>query len=179
MEAQISSYSSYTQRSLLWGRDLLHHGSRWRFGNGQYIQIFGDLCIPHERFFRVHYHPCLPLHSTVSYLISDGGTQDMAMVYENFDQDEADAILSIPLLGDRNDHQIWHFNLNGHYTVKNVYWVAPEYRDLIEGVQTHSMTSFNPFWKQIQKVKITPKVSHLVQWVINECIPSHQNLQRC
>lgn len=98
----------------------------------------------------------------VSSFISDNGPWDMAMVYENFDQDEADAILSIPLLDDKNDHQIWHFNSNGRYIVKSGYWVTLVYRDLIDGVETHNRTSLDRFWKQIWKLKIMPKVSHLV-----------------
>ncbi|KAM1807212.1 hypothetical protein ACFX11_030258 [Malus domestica] len=46
MEAQLGSYPSYTWRSLVWGRVLLHYGSRWRIGNGQAIRVYDDAWIP-------------------------------------------------------------------------------------------------------------------------------------
>ncbi|KAM1168006.1 hypothetical protein ACFX19_030496 [Malus domestica] len=46
MEAQLGLYPSYTWRSLVWGRVLLHYGSRWRIGNGQAIRVYDDAWIP-------------------------------------------------------------------------------------------------------------------------------------
>ncbi|KAM1010195.1 hypothetical protein ACFX2C_045702 [Malus domestica] len=49
MEAQMGSYPSYTWRSLLWGRELLHHESRWCIGNGRSVRVYDDAWVPNER----------------------------------------------------------------------------------------------------------------------------------
>ncbi|KAM1566424.1 hypothetical protein ACFX1Z_045105 [Malus domestica] len=49
MEAQMGSYPSYTWPSLLWGRELLHHESRWCIGNGRSVRVYDDAWVPNER----------------------------------------------------------------------------------------------------------------------------------
>lgn len=144
MEAQMGSYPSYTWRSLVWGIELLHHCSRWCIGNGQAIRVYNDAWIPKERFFRVHSQPTLPLNSLVNSLISEGGCWDVEKVYNHFEWQKARAIFSIPLLRDRNDCRIWHFTPNGSYSVKSGYWVAHEYRELIDGISPSDILSPHP-----------------------------------
>ncbi|KAM1888293.1 hypothetical protein ACFX13_046433 [Malus domestica] len=98
MEAQMGSYPSYTWPSLLWGRELLHHESRWCIGNGRSVRVYDDAWVPNERLFRVHSQPTLPLNSFVNSLILEGGYWDVEKVYNHFEWEEAEAILSIPYL---------------------------------------------------------------------------------
>lgn len=125
----------------------------------------------------MHSHPYLPLYSKVNSLISNGNTWGVANVYGNSDRDEAETILSIPLLGDRNDYRIWHLKTNGRYIVNSGYWVSLKYRNLMV-IQSCKQTLHIQVWKRISKVKITPKVSHLLWRVANDCILTRQNLLR-
>ncbi|PKA57483.1 putative mitochondrial protein [Apostasia shenzhenica] len=38
--------ASYIWRSILWGRELLQKGTRWRIGNGKKMKIFKDQWLP-------------------------------------------------------------------------------------------------------------------------------------
>lgn len=46
MEAAVTSVASWGWRSILWGRELLQKGLKWRLRNGESIGVFRDEWIP-------------------------------------------------------------------------------------------------------------------------------------
>lgn len=73
LNAPIGQSSSFIWRSLLWGRELLSSGLRWRVGDGSSISLYTDAWIPILHSFRIMSPPLLPLNCLVSELIADGG----------------------------------------------------------------------------------------------------------
>lgn len=46
LEARVASCASWGWIGILWGRDLLWKGLKWKVGNGETINVFGDNWIP-------------------------------------------------------------------------------------------------------------------------------------
>ncbi|KAL5574849.1 hypothetical protein UlMin_016548 [Ulmus minor] len=59
-ECDASATSSYVWRSILWGRNLVALGMRWRVGNGSFISIYNSRWLPKSRDFKVVYPRLLP-----------------------------------------------------------------------------------------------------------------------
>ncbi|VVA37736.1 PREDICTED: non-ltr retroelement reverse mRNAase [Prunus dulcis] len=74
----------------------------------------------------------LPSTSRVCDLITASGRWDVGKIYDTFSFPEAEAILSIHLMGDTLDRRIWNFAKNRRYYVKSGYWTALEYKRLEE-----------------------------------------------
>lgn len=52
MDEEVGHNSSYLWRSILWGRDLLKAGVRWRIGNGCRVRLFNDPWLPRPFSFK-------------------------------------------------------------------------------------------------------------------------------
>ena len=52
LDAKIGHNASYVWRSIVWGRELLKEGLRWRIGDGESVQVFKDPWIPRPTLFR-------------------------------------------------------------------------------------------------------------------------------
>ncbi|VVA36624.1 PREDICTED: reverse mRNAase [Prunus dulcis] len=172
---------SFTWQSLLWGRDLLRLGLRWLIGDGRLVNIYGDPWVPYDRFFTIQSVPALPSTSRVCDLITVSGLWDVGKISDTFSFSEAEAILSIPLMGDTLDWRIWNFAKNGRYSVKSGYWVALEYKRLEElsdgsvaGPSSHSLKS----WKHLWKLKVPQKILYLLWRLVQSIHHSKEVLFR-
>ncbi|XP_050217755.1 uncharacterized mitochondrial protein AtMg00310-like [Mercurialis annua] len=65
--------ASYTWKSLMWAREVLVEGLRWRVGSGRDILIYRDKWLPRESTFRVFSPPVLGLNARVSDLMAGDG----------------------------------------------------------------------------------------------------------
>lgn len=61
---------SYIWRSILWGRQVIKEGVRWRIGNGQNIMVYKDRWIPRLNTFKPIFPPTMPVESVVADLIN-------------------------------------------------------------------------------------------------------------
>ena len=52
LDANAGYNASYVWRSIVWGRELLKEGLRWRIGDGESVQVFRDPWIPRPTLFR-------------------------------------------------------------------------------------------------------------------------------
>lgn len=97
-------------RSLMAVRKVLELGTRWRVGDGSKIKIWSDKWLPTQGTFQVQSpNKQLPMEATMKELIKDDGSAWNEELIKNiFWEEEAKAILSIPLgRSGRVDEIIW------------------------------------------------------------------------
>ncbi|KAH9717651.1 reverse transcriptase domain-containing protein [Citrus sinensis] len=125
LQARAGSNPSYIWRSILWGRQVLQKGIRWRIGSGEKIQICRDNWIPRPETFKPISTQNVAADASVADLISLGNSWDQRKVRQWFMDEDAAKILRIPLpRRPRMDEVIWHFDKKGQYSVKSGYQLA-------------------------------------------------------
>jgi len=116
--------SSYTWRSLMFGRELLKKGVIWRVGNGKKIQLIKDRWIQGLGVLK----PVINLQAdtTVSYLIDEAkGTWNENLVKECFNPSDAEQILQLSLCHNHcEDFPSWPYTKEGIYSVRSAYDLA-------------------------------------------------------
>ncbi|KAL6195493.1 hypothetical protein ACLB2K_031112 [Fragaria x ananassa] len=138
---------SQVWRGLVWGKELLCAGIRWRVSSGESVKIWGDKWLPAPWSFKV-VTPCfMDPNATVNLLMNFPGMWNTCYINQYFLPVDVDKILVVPLCdGSRRDVDVWHFNENDRYSVKSGYWFGMELRRLEEGsssdVETRRNLSF-------------------------------------
>ncbi|KAL6176931.1 hypothetical protein ACLB2K_053563 [Fragaria x ananassa] len=118
---------SFVWRGLVWGKDLLCAGIRWRIGSGDLVKIWGDKWLPTPWSFKV-VTPCfMDPNARVSQLMSQPGMWDMNFIKQHFLPVDVEKILVVPLCdGNGGDVVVWHFSDDGRFSVKSGYWFGME-----------------------------------------------------
>ncbi|PRQ55386.1 hypothetical protein RchiOBHm_Chr1g0324011 [Rosa chinensis] len=126
-DVKLGPKPSYIWRSLLWRRDLICEGVRWRIGNGEMVKIRGDRWVPLPWNFKVITPRFLHEDTLVRQLMTQPGEWDTNFINSHFLPVDAERILSIPLVeSGGSDVVVWHYCTNGQYTVKSGYWLGME-----------------------------------------------------
>lgn len=111
IEAGLGSKPSYIWRSILWEREVLSKGCRWRIGNGQQVNVFNSYWIPRPTTFKPIIPPNLPSETLVADLINEDNYWKESLIYGSFEKEDADVIVQIPLPRKQNeDKLIWHYD---------------------------------------------------------------------
>ncbi|KAL5579573.1 hypothetical protein UlMin_012015 [Ulmus minor] len=120
LNANKGKHASLVWSSIVWGKEVIEKGSRWRVGSGMGIDIFKDRWLPTPPFFKISSSPPFPGNFKVDMLRLDSGDWNNAVIEHLFDAKEAKAILSLPV-GSFNHANVlfWHFTKDGEYTVKS------------------------------------------------------------
>ncbi|KAH9725922.1 putative reverse transcriptase/RNA-dependent DNA polymerase [Citrus sinensis] len=125
MQARLGSYPSFIWRSILWGRNVLEKGLRWRIGNGEQLLVYQSQWIPRPITFQPISPPSLSPDTTVAELISEEQSWKEAVIRQHFLKEDADQILKIPLPRQpKPDQVLWHYDKKGNYSIKSGYQVA-------------------------------------------------------
>lgn len=72
--------SSFLWRSLLWGREALKLGLRWRIDNGHNINIYSDPWIPRNNSFQIFFHPVLELSKVQDLIGANSGWNEALVI---------------------------------------------------------------------------------------------------
>ena len=67
----MGSNPSYIWRSILWGRQVILNGYRWRIGNRENISMYKDNWIPRPSIFKPFSSKKMPHDATISILIDN------------------------------------------------------------------------------------------------------------
>jgi hypothetical protein len=118
--------SSYTWRSILFGRELLVKGIRWGVGNGESINVLNDNCIPGLSPGTFKTVEELPADTKVCFFLNNGtNTWNMERVNSFFTAEMAAVILQIPVSRQGGkDFLSWPADKFGTYSVRSAYNLA-------------------------------------------------------
>lgn len=129
MEAKLGSNPSYIWQSILWGREVIHKGLRWRIGDGKLVKVYQSGWLPRSVTFKPISPKSLPVETTVFELINEEHCCKELMIRQYFHQDDVVQILKIPMpTQPRSDPVLWHYNKKGFYLVKSGYQLALQMR---------------------------------------------------
>lgn len=121
MHASIGNNSSYIWRSLIWCRELLRKGLRWRVCKGDKIATFKDQWIPGVKPQQPMDNIVANEFKTVSTLMHEG-VWNVALISSLFPQYIVPNILSIPILDTHiADSRFWFLDQKGKYNVRDGY----------------------------------------------------------
>ncbi|KAL5546838.1 hypothetical protein UlMin_006525 [Ulmus minor] len=155
LQVKVNSSSSFVWRSILWGRELYKQGLRCKIGSGKDTYIYNDCWLPRDGVFKISSPRVLSNFDKVSSLITVMGSWDSTLIRASFHEDEADAILSLPLpRRSIPDTVLWHYDKSGHYTVRSGYWLATK----CKSVSSSSVLSLNSWWKRFWRLRIPSKI---------------------
>ncbi|XP_060972531.1 uncharacterized protein LOC133038406 [Cannabis sativa] len=121
---------SLTWRSIVWGKELLVQGLRWRVGTGAQINCKADSWLPRHTIFTPFCFTVSDTSLQVADLIDHHRQWDLTAIFANFGKADIDRILSIPLsIYPTDDILIWNGTTSGNYTVKSGYQFAVSMAD--------------------------------------------------
>ncbi|KAH9792802.1 reverse transcriptase domain-containing protein [Citrus sinensis] len=97
LNATVGSNPSFIWKSILWGRQVIDKGARWRVGNGRKIRTYKDNWLPRPDTFKPISPQKLPAETMVADLIDEENQWIVSKLEQNFLPQDIEAILQIPL----------------------------------------------------------------------------------
>ncbi|KAH9736873.1 putative reverse transcriptase/RNA-dependent DNA polymerase [Citrus sinensis] len=176
LRANLGSNPSFIWRSILWGRQIINKGLRWRIGDGRSAQIYHSRWIPRPKTFKPFSPPKLPLESTVSELIDVENQWKELLVQQSFVEEDVQQILRIPLPRNPSpDQPLWHFDKRGEYTVKSGYQVAlnQKFPDQLSSSKRNQTS-----WSIIWNTELPEKIKIFMWRMVKNLLPTTTNLWR-
>lgn len=151
LDVELGRQPSCLWKSLLWGRDLLSKGLRYRIGNGKNTNIFKDPWLPKETTFKPICINRDMYEMKVEEYISESGGWNLDKLNRAVIDFDINTIKNIPTNMNLNDKIIWHYNKTGKYSVKSGYKLYMNIK--LEGIQA-SYSPLNRVWNNLWKLKI-------------------------
>lgn len=173
LDAELGKHPSYLWKSLLWGRELICKGLRYRIGNGKDTYMFKDPWIPKEFTFKPICIDRDMFETKVADYISPSGGWDIEKLNTAVINFDINTIRGIPINTNLNDKLICHFDKTGKYTVKSGYKLYMKIK--INGVSSSS-SPLNRVWNNLWKLKIPAKIKHFCWRALKDSIPNSVNL---
>lgn len=171
LDAELEKKRSYLWRSLLWGRELLARGIRYRIGNGLSTSMFKDPWIPKVSTFKPICIRREAYEDSVADYINPNGEWNLLKLSENVHEDDI-KIKRIPINKELSDKCIWHYDKIGKYSVKSGYKSFMNFK--IE--TSSSVYPMGKVWENLWKLKVSSKIKHLCWRALNNMIPMDKKL---
>ncbi|KAM1648372.1 hypothetical protein ACFX1Q_010398 [Malus domestica] len=166
------------------GRMVLQHYVRWRVGDEESINIRNDPWLPTPTTFLANLKDSLEEIMVRDLIEPVSKSWKEEVISAGFNWDEARQILSIALSKSScYDRIVWHYTVNGDYSVKTGYGVA---MNLMEngalgrkGRGTPSEHRRNNLvWKKIWTLQVPNKIKFFIWKCCNNALAMRHNLQR-
>uniref|UniRef100_A0A803P9R9 Reverse transcriptase domain-containing protein n=1 Tax=Cannabis sativa TaxID=3483 RepID=A0A803P9R9_CANSA len=120
--AGLGTWCSNVWRGILWGRELLVKGIRWRVTNRNKVRINEDRWIPRGYPFRLRAKVPVPPHTFIGSFLDENGNWDIKNIREEMHREDIPWILGIQANRDGGeDELVWHESTNGEYKVSSGY----------------------------------------------------------
>ncbi|KAH9724503.1 putative reverse transcriptase/RNA-dependent DNA polymerase [Citrus sinensis] len=176
LTAKLGSKPSFIWRSILWGRQVIYKGIRWRIGNGQQVQIYQGNWIPRPTSFKPVSPPSLSSDIRVAELINEDNQWNEDLIYQHFLREDVDTILRIPIPSTpMGDQILWHYDKKRIYNVKSGYQVA--LRINFPDTPTCSEQPTNQ-WSIIWSMSLPEKIKIFIWRAAKNILPIAENLWR-
>ncbi|XP_024157591.1 uncharacterized protein LOC112165325 [Rosa chinensis] len=183
LNASLGRTPSAIWRGLMWGKQVIDMGTRWRIGDGRRVSVLADKWLPCPVSFKV-VSPIplttLTMQHKVESLFTETGAWNVPLIQSWFLSHEAEMILGMPL-GLRNvpDKLVWHFSKNGSYNVKSGYWVARDMMLRQRGDTAGSSTNeCKKVWEKIWGVHAPHKIKVFMWRAMKGFLPCAANLKQ-
>uniref|UniRef100_A0A803QJN9 Reverse transcriptase domain-containing protein n=1 Tax=Cannabis sativa TaxID=3483 RepID=A0A803QJN9_CANSA len=176
LAAGLGATPSLTWRSIVWGKELLVQGLKWRVGTGENITCKSDSWLPGHTTFTPFSFKGPDASLQVADLIDQHRQWDITAISANFGPADFDRILAIPLsLFPAEDVLIWNGTTSGCYTVKSGYQFAVS---LADSHETNTSTTLDSWWTKFWKLKLPSKIRIFVWKVFHNALPVASELHR-
>jgi ribonuclease HI len=177
--------ASYTWRSLMFGKKLLHKGLLWRVGDGKKISLTRDNWIPDSVPGTICRNVTGEEDKTVNHLFSsDGKAWNEVAVREMFPEDLAAKILKIPISSEGcSDFASWPHTKGGIYTVRSGYNLARslsfwQYSSLAQRGSSSDFMENENIWRKLWKIQCPNRMKIILWRMAHNCLPTGDQLQR-
>ena len=120
LQAKLGSKPSFVWRSIIWGRQVIVNGMRWRIGTGDRVKIYKSHWIPRPQAFKPISAPTLGMDCTVAELIDENQKLKESLIQQHFNFEDAELIsrIQLPIIP-KPDQILWHYDKKGNYSVKS------------------------------------------------------------
>ncbi|KAM1406093.1 hypothetical protein ACFXTH_000797 [Malus domestica] len=176
--------TSWGWKGIFEARKVLQHGVRWWVGDGESINIRKDPWLPTPTTFLAY-----PMDSLEEIKVRDlidpvSKSWKEEVISAGFNRDEARKILIIPLSKyGCHDRLVWHYTVNGDYSVKTGYGVAINLMEngalgrKGQGAPSEHRKN-NLIWKKIWTLQVPNKIKIFIWKCCNKALAVRHNLQR-
>lgn len=159
---------SLTWQGILWGRELLLKGLRYKIGNGRHVRSGMDPWIPGHNEFKPISYRGEPSASVSNYIL-DTMEWDLDLLHENFSQLDVERISTIPLsYYCSQDRLIWHYDTSGIYSVKSGFHLAST---LADASHESTSTDFKSWWRYFWSLRLPQKVKIFAWKILHNALP--------
>ncbi|XP_062011862.1 uncharacterized protein LOC133728462 [Rosa rugosa] len=179
LNARVNPGDSYTWRSLMKGRDLLHKGVRYQVGTGSNISMWFDPWIPRPHTFKPFSGVMEGLEGLrVSDLIDPESREWMhEWLEELFTVEEMELIRKIPLSRrSPDDRLVWHYDNRGVYNAKSGYHVARSFST--QGSTSQGHAQMKALWRTVWHARVQSKIRVFVWRLLKHIILTKAALNR-
>ncbi|XP_062019293.1 uncharacterized protein LOC133735867 [Rosa rugosa] len=153
LNASLGTTPSTIWRGLLWGKQVIDSGSRWRIGDGQRVSIKEDRWLPCPTTFKVVSPIPISTEWKVESLLTEIEVWNVPLIHSLFLTHEAEMILSLPM--------------------------ARELSAKKGGVVAGSSSSnVSTIWKKVWGLKVPHKIKLLLWRAMHNYLPCGQIFQK-
>ncbi|KAH9695348.1 putative reverse transcriptase/RNA-dependent DNA polymerase [Citrus sinensis] len=176
MEAKLGSRPSFVWRSILWGRQIMQKGLRWKIGSGNQVCIYKSNWLPRPEAFKPFSPPTLDIQAVVADLIDENQNWKKEMIYQHFMKEDAAMIVRIQLPNTpKPDQYLWHYDKYGKYSVKSGYQIALKLKCPDSPCSSDSSLSQ---WNVIWAAELPEKIKIFMWRAVKNLLPTTSNLWR-
>lgn len=174
MEAKLDSKPSFVWRSIIWGRELLQEGLRWRIGQGTKISACSKIWLRNVGSCTSIPPSNLLKDVVVADLINDINQWKEDKIAQLYPKEISERIVKLPLpKTPQEDILIWRFDKHGTYSVKSGYQLAVQLK-FPENPGCSDISKSQ--WKVIWSTEIPEKVKIFMWRAAKNLLPTANNL---
>ncbi|XP_010684120.2 uncharacterized protein LOC104898717 [Beta vulgaris subsp. vulgaris] len=172
IDDEVPRNSSYAFRSLFKAGCALKKGLYKKLGNGKQIRIDRDKWHPSKflipKMLENHVDRTNNI-IMVNDLINTNKEWKANIIWKIFPPEEAKEIFAVHIPHEECEDDLeWSHTKSGRYSVKSGYWLLHQ--------EAHIQDDKATFWKSFWKSDIFPKWKHFIWKILNNTIPSADNL---